>query len=162
MMEAAAIGDLLVILGKCVGPPRNPDGYAGQYRLNGGGWLTAQGTHLFDPPLTPGHAFGTDHLGRDIITRLIFGARISLSVGTLAVLISGAVGTALGVLSGYYGGMLDDVVYWFVNVQLAFPFILLAISAIAVLGPSLVNMIIVLAIGGGRPTCGSCAPRWWC
>ncbi len=102
----------------------------------------------FNPPLTPGHAFGTDHLGRDIVTRLIFGARISLSVGTLAVLISGTVGTALGVLSGYYGGVLDDVVNWFVNVQLAFPFILLAISVIAVLGPSMVNMIIVLAIGG--------------
>lgn len=102
----------------------------------------------FMPPLTPGHALGTDHLGRDIITRLVFGARISLSVGSIAVLISGTIGAALGVLSGYYGGLLDDIVNWFVNVQLAFPFILLAISVIAVLGPSLVNMIIVLAIGG--------------
>ncbi|MCY4410830.1 MAG: ABC transporter permease [Caldilineaceae bacterium] len=102
----------------------------------------------FMPPLTPGHSLGTDHLGRDILTRLIFGTRISLSVGSIAVFISVLFGTVLGILSGYYGGMFDDIVNWFVNVQLAFPFILLAISVIAVLGPSLVNMIIVLAIGG--------------
>ena len=102
----------------------------------------------FMPPLTPGHTLGTDHLGRDILTRLIFGTRISLSVGSIAVFISVLFGTVLGILSGYYGGMFDDIVNWFVNVQLAFPFILLAISVIAVLGPSLVNMIIVLAIGG--------------
>ena len=62
------------------------------------------------------------------------------------------IGTVLGVLSGYNGGMFDDIVNWFVNVQLAFPFILLAISVIAVLGPSLVNIIILLAIGGW-PAC---------
>ena len=78
------------------------------------------------------------------MTRLVFGTRISLSVGSIAVLISVLIGTVLGVLSGYNGGMFDDIVNWFVNMQLAFPFILLAISLIAVLGPSLVNMIIVL------------------
>ena len=105
-------------------------------------------TERFMPPLTQGHLLGTDHLGRDISARVIFGARVSLGVGSTVVIVSGIIGTALGILSGYYGGLIDDVVNWFVNVQLAFPFILLAISAIAVLGPSLENMIIVLAIGG--------------
>ena len=102
----------------------------------------------FLPPLSPEHVLGTDNLGRDILSRLIFGTRISLLVGGTAVLISGAVGTTLGMLGGYYGGALDDFVNWIVNIQLAFPFVLLAISVVVILGASLTNIIIVLAIAG--------------
>ena len=102
----------------------------------------------FRPPLTPGHVLGTDNLGRDILSRLIFGGRISLAVGLVTVILSGILGTTLGLLAGYYGGMLDDVINWMVNVQLAFPFVLLAISVVITLGPSLANIIILLVISG--------------
>ena len=100
------------------------------------------------PPLTPGHVLGTDSLGRDILSRLIFGGRISLTVGAAAVILSGILGTTLGLLGGYYGGMLDDVINWMTNVQLAFPFVLLAIAVVVTLGTSLVNIIILLVISG--------------
>lgn len=99
------------------------------------------------PPFSPGHALGTDGLGRDVLSRLIYGARVSLIVGTVAVVIGGSVGTLLGLLSGYYGGWIDDVVSWWVNVQLAFPFILLVLAVVAVVGPNLRNLIVVLGLG---------------
>jgi peptide/nickel transport system permease protein len=94
------------------------------------------------------HPLGSDHLGRDILSRLIYGARISLLVGLAAVAISGAIGVGLGLLTGYYGGRLDAVIMRLVDIQLAFPFILLAISVVAVLGTGLRNVIIVLGVGG--------------
>jgi peptide/nickel transport system permease protein len=91
---------------------------------------------------------GTDHLGRDTLSRILFGTRVALIVGTTAVLISGTIGVALGLLSGYFGGWIDDVTAWLVNVQLSFPFILLAIAVVAVLGGGLRNLIVVLALTG--------------
>jgi peptide/nickel transport system permease protein len=89
---------------------------------------------------------GTDALGRDILGRVLVGARISLLVGLTAVLIGGSLGTAIGLLSGYYGGWTDRVIMRFGDVQLAFPFILLALAVMAVLGPGLPNIIGVLGI----------------
>ena len=96
----------------------------------------------------PAHLLGTDHLGRDIISRLIYGARISIVVSVSAVALSAFLGTLIGLLSGFYGGKVDNIFMRIADVQLAFPFILLAIAIIAVLGPNLQNIIIVMGITG--------------
>ena len=92
------------------------------------------------------HALGTDHLGRDLLARVIFGARPALMVGVAAVAISGTLGMATGLTSGYFGGRVDDVLMRLADVQLAFPFILLAIAVIGVLGPSLLTIIAVIGV----------------
>ncbi len=94
------------------------------------------------------HPLGTDTLGRDVLSRLLFGARVSLAVGFAAVLISGALGVAAGVLGGFYGGWLDDVLMRAGDVQLAFPVLLLGVALLAVLGPGLGNLILVLVVSG--------------
>ncbi len=94
------------------------------------------------------HPLGTDHLGRDILSRVIYGTRVSLTVGFAAVAIGGAIGGTLGLLVGFYGGWLDEVVMTVADAQLAFPFILLAIGIIAVLGPSFPNLVIVVGLSG--------------
>jgi peptide/nickel transport system permease protein len=96
----------------------------------------------------PAHLLGTDHLGRDIVSRLIYGARISIVVSVSAVALSAFLGTLIGLLSGFYGGKVDNIFMRIADVQLAFPFILLAIAIIAVLGPNLQNIIIVMGITG--------------
>lgn len=98
-----------------------------------------------------GHLMGTDHLGRDILSRSLYGARVSLAVGGLAVLIGAAIGALLGLVSGYVRGWPDEVVMAVADVQLAFPLMLLAIAVIAVLGPSLLNLILVVGISGWMP-----------
>ena len=109
-------------------------------------------TRRLRPPAWSGgtveHVLGTDALGRDILSRILYGARVSLVIGIIAVALSGAVGVTLGLLSGYNGGLVDDLIMRVADVQLAFPFVLLAISVMAVLGASLQNLIVVLAIGG--------------
>ena len=90
---------------------------------------------------------GSDQLGRDVLSRLLFGARVSLLVGVAAIAVGGTIGTIAGLVSGYFGGWIDDVIMRIGDIQLAFPFILLAIMFLVVLGPGLVNMILVLGIG---------------
>ncbi len=90
---------------------------------------------------------GTDALGRDVLSRLLYGARVSILVGLAAVLIGGVLGTLLGLVAGYAGGVVDAVIMRLGDIQLAFPFILLAIMFLVVLGPGLANLIVVLGIG---------------
>jgi peptide/nickel transport system permease protein len=92
------------------------------------------------------HVLGTDHLGRDVLARIVFGARPALMVGVAAVAISGVLGMAAGLTSGYFGGRVDDVLMRLGDIQLAFPFILLAIAVIGVLGPSLTTIIAVIGV----------------
>jgi peptide/nickel transport system permease protein len=92
------------------------------------------------------HPLGTDHLGRDLLARVIYGARPALLVGFAAVAISGLIGMATGLVSGYFGGRMDDVLMRLADIQLAFPFILLAIAVIGVLGPSLQTIIVVIGV----------------
>ena len=96
----------------------------------------------------PEHPLGTDSVGRDIAARLIYGARISLMVGFIAVVISGVIGVALGLITGYFGGWIDDVIMRLADIQLAFPFILLMLAVLAVVGPGLWNVILVLGVTG--------------
>lgn len=104
------------------------------------------------PPLFFGgdlaHPLGTDQIGKDILSRIIHGSRLSLAVGGAAVLVSVILGVGLGLCSGYFAGWIDATVMRIVDVQLAFPFILLAITIIGVLGPTIPNVIAVLALSG--------------
>jgi peptide/nickel transport system permease protein len=94
------------------------------------------------------YVLGTDHLGRDLVSRIIYGSRVSLVVGFAAVAIGGALGVALGVAAGFLGGRTDEIIMAVADMQLAFPTILLAIAIIAVLGPSFINLVMVIGISG--------------
>ena len=103
----------------------------------------------FKPPAwqaggDPAYLLGTDHLGRDVLSRLIFGARVSMIVGFFAVIVAGVIGTALGIISGYFGGWVDQVIMRITDTWLAFPALIFAIFLAAILGPSLTNIIIIL------------------
>ena len=91
------------------------------------------------------HLLGVDELGRDVLARLLAGARISLLVGMIVVGVSATVGLAVGSLAGYRGGIVDEIVSRIIDILLAFPGILLAIALVAVLGPSLINVVLALA-----------------
>ena len=94
------------------------------------------------------HPLGTDHLGRDVLSRTLYGARVSLLVGFAAVAVGSLVGGALGILAGYRGGWTDSVVMTVADAQLAFPFVLLAIGIIGVLGPSFPTLVAVIGLSG--------------
>ncbi len=98
------------------------------------------------PPFTEGHVLGTDELGRDMLSRLIYGARLSMTIGILSVGISMIGGVAIGVVSGYFGGWFDRIVMRLIDIMLAFPYVLLTIVIVAVLGPSLANAMIAIGI----------------
>ena len=91
------------------------------------------------------HLLGTDHLGRDVLSRLIFGARISVVVGLMVIIVAGAIGTALGIISGYLGRWVDQVIMRVTDAWLALPALMLAIFLAAIIGPGISNIIIILA-----------------
>ena len=98
------------------------------------------------PPGVDGHIFGTDELGRDMLSRIIYGARISLTIGLVPTLISMVIGTALGLAAGYYGGKIDFVIMRLADVMLAFPSLLLAMVVMYTMGGGLVNIFIALSL----------------
>ncbi|HET8577237.1 MAG TPA: ABC transporter permease [Methylomirabilota bacterium] len=115
-------------------------------------YAQAVGSRLIPPVWEEGGSWanplGTDPLGRDLLSRIIYGARISISAGALAVAVSMILGVLMGLVAGYYGGRADTAISNLVNLMLAFPFLLLALAAVAVLGPGFRNMVIVLGITG--------------
>jgi peptide/nickel transport system permease protein len=103
----------------------------------------------FKPPFfqaggSSAHLLGTDHLGRDVLARLLFGARVSMVVGLTAVLVAGALGTTLGILSGFLGGWVDQVIMRLTDTWLALPALTFAIFLAAIVGPSEMNIVIIL------------------
>ena len=105
------------------------------------------------------HVLGTDHLGRDVLSRVIYGSRVSLVVGAAVVLLAGGFGVLMGLLAGYLGGRMDSFVMRWIDTQVAFPGLLLALIILAVVGPSLLTVIVVLSLNGwmvyGRMTRGA-------
>lgn len=100
------------------------------------------------PPGSPGHLLGTDQLGRDVLARLLYGARIDLRVGVLAVLTPFVVGTALGLLTGWFGGWFDTVVMRVVDMVVAFPFFVLVIALVFALGPGTTSIFVAISLVG--------------
>lgn len=94
------------------------------------------------------HLLGTDHLGRDVLSRVIYGSQVSLLVGFSAVVVGGVLGSAAGILAGFSRGRMDAIIMTVADAQLAFPFILLAIGIIAVLGPSFPTLVVVIGLSG--------------
>jgi peptide/nickel transport system permease protein len=120
-------------------------------------WLTPYDPEIgslsqrFKPPVWQAggsgeHLLGTDHLGRDILSRLIFGARVSMIVGFTSVIVAGAVGTCLGIISGYMGGWVDQVIMRITDTWLALPALTFAIFLAAIVGPSELNIIIIFGV----------------
>ena len=137
---------------------RHPLGLAGTIVV-GGLILTALGApflapydplaidvaHVLEPPSLQ-HLCGTDLLGRDVFSRLLYGARISLEVGVLAVGISLAIGVVLGALAGYFGGLIDTFISRLIDIMLCFPTIFLILAVIAYLEPSIINIMVVIGL----------------
>ena len=105
------------------------------------------------------HILGTDHLGRDVLSRVIHGSRVSLTVGAAVVLLAGTFGVVLGLIAGYRGGRTDSVIMRWIDTQVAFPGLLIALIILAVIGPSMLTVILVLSFNGwmvyGRMTRGA-------
>lgn len=112
----------------------------------GGLGMRNKGPMTASPDSAWPHLLGTDQQGRDLLTRLIYGARVSLAVGVSSVLISGTIGVVLGLLAGYYRGWVDDAIMRFVDIQMGFPSLLTALVVLYVLGPGLWKVVLVLAV----------------
>jgi ABC-type dipeptide/oligopeptide/nickel transport system permease subunit len=139
---AATVVLLLIVAGAAIAPliaPYDPLAVDIRHRLSPPAWMDRG---------TAAHLLGTDQVGRDLLARMIYGGRVSLVVGVAAVLISATIGVLLGLSAGYFGGNTDWTIMTLINVMLTFPFVLLALAVIAVLGPNLLNMIIVLGVAG--------------
>ncbi|MDJ0831525.1 MAG: ABC transporter permease [Desulfobacterales bacterium] len=119
--------------------PHDPAAQDLRARLKPPAW-SAQGTW--------NHILGTDHLGRDVLSRLIYGSRVSLLVGAAVVTIAGTFGVIMGLLAGYRGGRTDSIIMRWIDTQVAFPGLLLALIILAVIGPSMITVIIVLSLNG--------------
>jgi len=136
MRHAGAFIVGLAVLAAVIGPwlvPFDPSAQELALRLEGPGRL---------------HWLGLDELGRDILARLMSGARVSLFVGVIVVSVSASIGALMGSLAGYYGGIVDEVISRVIDILLAFPGLLLAIALVAVLGPSLINVALALSLIG--------------
>jgi peptide/nickel transport system permease protein len=132
---------LLVLVAAVAAPwlaPNDPSAIKLIQRLKPPLYVNSAGTHWL----------GTDSLGRDVLSRIIYGARVSLTVGVSAVAISGTIGLLVGLLSGYFGGLVDDVFMRICDIQLSFPTIMLALTIMAVLGSGLDKLILVLGLTG--------------
>jgi len=103
---------------------------------------------VFDEAPTPAHPLGTDRIGRDVLSRLIHGGRVSLSVGVVAVSIYMVIGTVLGALAGFYGGRVDTVISRLIDIVLSFPTLMLILVLVSLLGPGLQNIMLVLGLLG--------------
>jgi ABC-type dipeptide/oligopeptide/nickel transport system permease subunit len=139
---AAALVLLLIVLVTLAAPwlaPYSPVEVDIQHRLGPPAWMEGGKTD---------HWLGTDQIGRDLLSRMIYGGRVSLLIGVTAVAISSTIGVLLGLAAGYFGSKIDWIIMTLINVMLTFPFVLLALAVIAVLGPSLLNMIFVLGVAG--------------
>ena len=139
---AAALLLLLIVLVTLAAPwlaPYSPVEVDIQHRLGPPAWMEGGKTE---------HWLGTDQIGRDLLSRMIYGGRVSLLIGVTAVAISSTIGVLLGLAAGYFGSKIDWIIMTLINVMLTFPFVLLALAVIAVLGPSLPNMIFVLGVAG--------------
>jgi peptide/nickel transport system permease protein len=136
MRNVGALIVAVVVLGAIVGPwlvPFDPSAQDLALRLEGPSWA---------------HWFGLDELGRDILARVMSGARVSLFVGLIVVSVSASIGAILGSIAGYYGGVVDETISRVIDILLAFPGLLLAIALVAVLGPSLINVALALSLIG--------------
>jgi peptide/nickel transport system permease protein len=119
--------------------PQDPIRQSLRGRLHSPTWSGADGR---------AHVLGTDHLGRDVLSRVIYGSRVSLVIGFAAVVVGGVIGSAAGLAAGFSRGRLDGIIMTLADAQLAFPFILLAIGIIAVLGPSFPTLVVVIGLSG--------------
>ena len=123
---------LLVALAAPILPLQDPNATAAANRLAA--------------PFSEGHLLGTDQVGRDILARLVWGLRVSLAVGLSASLLAGAVGSAIGLVAGFAGGRIDGLLMRSIDMLMAFPYILLALAIVAVLGPGLMNALYAIAV----------------